>query len=288
MSNLKTLRLRIKSIKSTQKITKAMQMVAASKLRRARHALEDAAVYGNIVTKTLSSIAKHYEKELTNFERLMLRGSETHAKMVLAIVVTSERGLCGGFNQSILRNARDNIDKLKSHGTEVQIIVIGKKGNGFFSARYANDIIAHYPNPPITGLVTIESIYQKVLALLESCNFDECRIYFNHFKNSVTQIPRIKQLTPLTFDESIHHLVQDEYEGEGLVGALVKTYIASQIYEILLESRASEEAARMMAMDNATKNAGDMIQKLTLSMNRSRQATITKDLIEIISGAEAV
>lgn len=286
MASLKALRLRIKSIKSTQKITKAMQMVAASKLRRAKNAMEDNIPYHEVVTESLLKLPRNSENP-SLLEKLVLHGDTSHKK-VLAIVITSERGLCGGFNQAILRSVRTNIDRMKADGANVKIVIIGKKGVPMLSSRYSDDIIAHHANPNNIEFAFVANLCSEVLEMLEKEKFDSCKIYFSHFKNAVMQIPKSKFVVPALHDQVTEPTHTYECEGEQLADSVIKMYIAAEVYKALLESRASEEAARMVAMDNATKNAGEMIDKLTLIMNRSRQATITKELIEIISGAEAV
>lgn len=288
MASLKALRLRIKSIKSTQKITKAMQMVAASKLRRAKNAMENNIPYHEVVTEALLKLPRANENP-GFLEKLVLHG-DSHHKKVLALVITSERGLCGGFNQTVLRHARGDLDRMKADGVTVKIIVVGKKGVPVLSGRYGEDIIARHANPNNIEFAFVESLCAEILELLEKEKFDSCRLYFSHFKNAVVQVPRAKFVAPALHDETAAQSRSETHECEGreLTDKVIEMYIAAEIYKALLESRASEEAARMIAMDNATKNAGDMIDKLTLVMNRSRQATITKELIEIISGAEAV
>jgi F-type H+-transporting ATPase subunit gamma len=285
MASLKALRLRIKSIKSTQKITKAMQMVAASKLRRSKEALEDGAIYHDLVAETLHRLPRSLD-DPSKLEKLVLSGNDKPSK-ILAIVVTSERGLCGGFNASVLRYVRSEIDQMKADGLDVKIVTIGKKGLPFMTQRYGSDLIAHFANPSTADLKAVADLDKEIKTLIES-GFDSCKIYFSHFKNAMTQIPQAKTVIPAEAHTDMQPQNLYEFEGEGLADTVIGMYISSEVYYALLESKASEEAARMVAMDSATKNAGDMIQRLTLSMNRSRQATITKELIEIISGAEAV
>lgn len=286
MASLKALRLRIKSIKSTQKITKAMQMVAASKLRRAKNAMEDNIPYHDTATKALLNLPRA-EEDPGFLEKLVLHGGTNHKK-TLAIVITSERGLCGGFNQAVLRSVKTDVDRMKANGAIVKIIALGKKGMPMLSNRYGGDVITHYANPSNIDFAFSSRLCSEAIALIEKEGFDSLRIYFSHFKNAVVQVPKAKFVVPALHEEGVAPTQDYECEGEQLVDNVIKMYIAAEIYKALLESRASEEAARMIAMDNATKNAGEMIDKLTLVMNRSRQATITKELIEIISGAEAV
>lgn len=283
MASLKNLRLRIKSIKSTQKITKAMHMVSASKLRHARERLEKTEAYTKGMEVVLSALKSH-EKSEDRMEKLLF--SDSAPQKMLAIVVTSDRGLCGSFNQSVLRLAKTDIAKAKATGVEVKIIAIGKKGQDALQSSLSNDVIAHYPNNNITSIADITNIYQNFIKTFAEGSFDSCKVYFNFFKNTATQIATVKSLIPMETEEKMN--VTYEYEGEELLKNVIESYLNAEIYYSLLQSKASEEAARMMAMDNATRNAGEMITKLTLLLNRSRQASITTELIEIISGAEAV
>lgn len=283
MASLKTLRLRIKSIKSTQKITKAMHMVSASKLRHARENLEHSEDYAKESEVILRAIKSEDQTE-NKMSKLLY--SDIAPKKMLAMVITSDRGLCGGFNQSVARLVKSDIAQMKTSGIEVKIITVGKKGKEALQASLGSDFIAHYSNNNIISIEQIAEIYQNFISTFEAGAFDSCKIYFNFFKNTATQIATIKSLIPLEQQETSS--ANYEYEGANLIDNAIKTYLNAQIYHSLLQSKASEEASRMMAMDNATRNAGDMINKLTLLLNRSRQASITTELIEIISGAEAV
>lgn len=286
MASLKALRLRIKSIKSTQRITKVMQMVAASKLKHTKETAEAAAPFCRIVLEAMNNLKSSNEGELTTFEKLFLHNGDVGT--TLAIVITSERGLCGGFNQALLRFARQEIDQLKSQGIKVKIIAVGKKARELATTRYKEDIISLHQNLSINGASSIEPLSREILQLLQSGEFASCKLYYNSFKNAATQVPKCKQILPL---DSVKHRRSSRFyesEGEGLATQVIKFYIAAEIYEAMLSSKAGEEAARMLAMDNATKNAMEMIEKLTLSLNRSRQSAITKELIEITAGAEAV
>lgn len=283
MASLKTLRVRIKSIKSTQKITKAMHMVAASKLRHARNRLDNTEAYIKASEVILASLKTHKRSE-DRIEELLF--SNKDPKKMLAIVITSDRGLCGGFNQSIIRLVKTDIAKAKASGIEVKIIVIGKKGYDVLQSSLRSDLISHYPNNNITSIAEISNIYQDFIKTFTDGSFDSCKLYFNFFKNTATQTPTVKSLIPMEPREETK--LEYEYEGKELLQNAITAYLNAELYYSLLQSKASEEAARMMAMDNATGNAGEMITKLTLLLNRSRQASITTELIEIISGAEAV
>lgn len=294
MANLKVLRLRIKSIKSTQKITKAMQMVSASKLRHARNIMENASIYYDLILKTIGAVLNFDQDKASNLTKLILGIDNKDKNKTLAIVVTSDRGLCGGFNQSVLKKARQSIDQMKSSGKDVKIIVVGKKGSDILTNRYGSqNIIANHPTPQSKTLKTsMSDICNNILAELDADKYSEVVVYFNHFQNTASQIPQSRIVAPI----AIHNDSTDtseapqgfEHDGYDIVDQSVRLYLTSEIHHAIFESKASEEAARMIAMDNATKNAGDMINKLTLSMNRTRQSIITKELIEIISGAEAV
>ncbi len=286
MASLKAIRLRIKSIKSTQKITKAMQMVSASKLRRAKDAMDNNMTYTGLIADTMRQLPRDSEYP-TKLEKLVIGSDSKKPSKVLAIVMTSERGLCGGFNGSILRYARTEINNMKAEGIDVKVITIGKKGSGMMAQLYDKDVIAHFANPQHIDEISVKVIDKEIKKQIDG-DFDACKIYFNHFKNAIVQVPTTRDIVPSVATENNVTRSSYEYEGESLADSVINMYISAEIYHSLLESRASEEAARMVAMDNATKNAGDMIGRLTLSMNRSRQAMITKELIEIISGAEAV
>lgn len=267
-----------------------MQMVAASKLRRVKSSMENAATYNTLILKTLHDLSPEPQQELSGIVKTVL--GKNDCNNILAVIVTSERGLCGGFNQSVLRKAKADIDALKAQGLDFKIITIGKKGRNLVLSRYGDgSIMKHYANPPTKSIQSdaIE-VYSSILQEFQNGGFNEMRLYFNEFKSTVSQIPRAKTIVPLQPPTDIPKECERCVESEGLslLSEVVKMYITSQIYYALLESRVSEEAARMVAMDNATKNATDIIQTLTLLMNRSRQASITKELIEIISGAEAV
>ncbi len=275
-----------------------MQMVSVSKLRRAKNDMEDASTYNTLMLQTLRNLKRNsdleqdeerLDEELGSLAKIMF-GDADKSKKILSVVVTSERGLCGGFNQYILRKAKQDIDKLQSDGAKVQIITIGKKGRDWILFRYgADSIIAHYANPQTKVMQTEgRAICESILRELEAGDYDGLRIYYTKFKNAVSQVPEVKVVAPMSIESDPSAAEDYESEGPDLLNKAIKMYITSEVYYALLESRTSEEAARMVAMDNATKNAGEMVQKLTLLLNRSRQASITTELIEIISGAEAV
>lgn len=290
MANIKQLRLRIKSIKSTKKITKAMQMVSAAKLRKSRMVLEASGIYRTAVESAMHNVI-HADLELSPLAKIAL-GVESHKKKKLIILIGSDRGLCGSFNQAVFRILKLDIAKLVAEGTEFKIIVIGKKPAQFVEANYHEDVIEKYNSMDFND-GDLKLLAEKIITMLTpkkgEHNIGNCDIYFTQFKNTVTQIPTLKALLPLKLTKTeASHTNICAVEGETLIENLIEMYIIAQIKYALLESRASEEASRTTAMDNATRNAEEMIDKLTLVMNRNRQAIITKELIEIISGAEAV
>lgn len=290
MANVKQLRLRIKSIKSTKKITKAMQMVSAAKLRKSRMALEGSGVYRSAVESAFHKVLGA-DQDLSPLAKIAL-GIESHSKEKLLILIGSDRGLCGSFNQAVFRILKLDIAKLLEAGIPFKIIAIGKKPTHFVNTYYPQHVIETHHNLEFNDQ-NLSMLSGKIINMLTAKvgenRIGSCNVYFTEFKNTVTQIPTAKELVPLKISkaESAHHNIYN-VEGETLVENLIEMYIIAQIQYAILESRASEEASRTTAMDNATRNAEDMIDKLTLVMNRNRQAMITKELIEIISGAEAV
>jgi F-type H+-transporting ATPase subunit gamma len=291
MANLKTLKNRIKSVKSTQKITKAMKMVAASKLRRARMKAEAAQPYAVRMEKMLNSLAAAMSGSPSVSP--LLSGNGSH-KVQLIIVATSDRGLCGAFNSSIVRAARKKIQELVISGHEVKILCVGKKGYDQLKSQYGNLIIETIEGLSKKHLAygDAEAIAKRIIGLYAAGKYDVCSIFYNAFKSVISQIVTYQQLIPLD-TSSIPEAAQStvyEYEPseETILADLLPRNIAVQIYHALLENAASEQGARMSAMDNATRNAGEMIKGLTLVYNRTRQAAITRELIEIISGAEAL
>jgi F-type H+-transporting ATPase subunit gamma len=293
MPSLKDLRNRIASVKATQKITKAMQMVAAAKLRRAQSAAEAARPYAERMEGVLANLAGG----VSSGGPQLLAGTgrdDTH----LLIVATAERGLCGAFNSAIVRLAREHIQRLQGQGKIVKILCIGKKGYDQLRRQYEKDIIELIE---LRGLRQIgfengDEIGKKILQLFENGDFDIATLFFSRFKSVIAQIPTAQQIIPAQIPASesqpLATGVQSSYEYEPeqdeILSTLLPRNVSVQIFRALLENAASEQGARMSAMDNATRNAGDMIRKQTTLYNRSRQAMITKELIEIISGAEAL
>jgi F-type H+-transporting ATPase subunit gamma len=293
MASLKDLRNRISSVKATQKITKAMQMVAAAKLRRAQSAAEAARPYAERMEKVLARIAGGVGENSS--APALMRGNGND-KTHLLIVATGERGLCGAFNSSIARLARDKANALLREGKDVKIICIGKKGYDVLRRQFGDRILEliEVKTKQLTFSVA-EPIGAKIIDLFNKGEFDVCTIFFSKFQSVISQVPTALQLIPLkveALDEGDKKQAQVFYEyepdEEEILSALLPRNIAIQVFRAMLENAASEQGSRMSAMDNATRNAGDMIKKQTLLYNRSRQALITKELIEIISGAEAL
>jgi len=293
MPNLKELKNRISSVKSTRKITSAMKMVAASKLRRAQELAESSRVYADSLSFILSSLAGNTKNSADLPE--ILTGRE-NSKISLLIINSSDRGLCGGFNSNLFRNAKKWISDQQGQGKSVKIMTVGKKASSFYK-KTDLDIVASFEdlNSNDRQLQVSEEIKNKIMELFESNEIDEVSILFNKFVSAISQEPTYQSLIPLSNEETIEDesevnnaVFEFEPDKNELLEYLVPRNFLTQIYRSVLESSASEHAARMTSMDNATRNAGDMIDGLTLTYNRTRQAFITKELIEIISGAEAV
>ena len=289
MPSLKDLRNRIASVKATQKITKAMQMVAAAKLRRAQAAAESARPYAERMNAVLANLAAAAEGSPSAPKLLAGTGrDQTH----LLIVCTSERGLCGGFNASIVKLAREHANRLIGEGKDVKILCVGRKGFEQLKRQYLRQImdVVDLRSVRQIGFDNAHAIGEQVLKLFSDEEFDVCTVFYAQFRSVISQIPTAQQLIPAHFDEKPRGDAFYEYEPseEEILADLLPRNVSVQIFRALLENAASEQGARMSAMDNATRNAGEMIDKLTLSYNRQRQAQITKELIEIISGAEAL
>mgnify|MGYP002777128369 CR=1 FL=1 len=288
MPSLKALKTRIVSVKSTRKITKAMQMVAAAKLRRAQDAAEAARPYAERFNAVLAGLAAGAANSPA--APRLLRGTgadQTH----LLVVLTSERGLCGAFNSSIARLARAEAQRLLAAGKAVKIITVGKKGRDALKRDLGAHMIAHVDLSAERrmGYAVGARIARDVIARFEAGEFDVATIFYNRFQSVISQVPTAKQVIPATFEGQGESPLYDyEPSEEGILADLLPRGVATQVFTALLENGASEQGARMSAMDNATRNAGDMIDRLTIQYNRSRQAAITTELIEIIAGAEAV
>jgi F-type H+-transporting ATPase subunit gamma len=291
MASLDDLKKRIASVKSTQKITKAMKMVAAAKLRRAQESAEKGRPYSekmnNIILNLSSGIS---DKE--NAPKL-LSGSGKD-QIHLCVVMTSDRGLCGGFNSNIIKKAKSYFAKLSEEGKELKIITVGSKGNDQLKRAYGDKIISNisFKESKNANYFDAEKVGKIVIEKFEVEEFDVCTIFYNQFKNVITQIPQAQQIIPLNTEATEEDKSEDSYEFEPdedeILSNLLPKNISTQIFKAMLENSASEQGSRMSAMDNATRNAGEMVDKLTIEYNRSRQAAITKELIEIISGAESL
>jgi F-type H+-transporting ATPase subunit gamma len=288
MASLKDMRVRIAATKATQKITKAMQMVAASKLRRAQVAAEAARPYAERMEKVLASIASAVAGSDAAPKLLAGSGSDN---VQLLVVCTAERGLCGPFNSSIVRLAREKANALMAQGKEVKILCVGRKGYDQLRRLYSKQIIEtiELRGVRVLGFEQADMIASKIVTLFNEGAFDVCTLFFSRFKSVIAQIPTAQQVIPPLFEKA-EAAASYEYEPEEeeILAELLPRNLSVQVFRALLENAASEQGARMSAMDNATRNAGEMIRKQTLTYNRTRQAMITKELIEIISGAEAL
>ncbi|GGG80439.1 ATP synthase gamma chain [Salipiger pallidus] len=293
MPSLKDLKNRISSVKSTRKITKAMQMVAAAKLRRAQDAAEQSRPYSERFNAVLGALAASVGGSATAPKLLAGTGKDD---VHLLIVMTAERGLCGGFNSSIVKKARTSIQELKAAGKTVKILTVGKKGREQLKRDYGDLFVGHVDLSEVKklGYADAQNIAKDVLARFDAGDFDVATIFYAKFESVISQKPQAQQIIPAAFDAPETEeggsgpLYDYEPDEERILADLLPRGVATQIFSALLENAASEQGARMSAMDNATRNAGDMIDKLTIEYNRSRQAVITNELIEIISGAEAL
>jgi F-type H+-transporting ATPase subunit gamma len=289
--NLKDLKNRIGSVKNTRKITKAMQMVAAAKLRRAQDAAEASRPYSERFNSVLASLAVSVGS--SESAPLLLRGTGKQDVHML-VVMTAERGLCGGFNSSIAKLARGHAAKLQENGKQVKIITVGKKGRDAIKRDLGEFFVEHVDLSELKSIkyANAQSIAKVLLSRFDDNEYDVATIFYSKFVNVVSQIPTVQQIIPATFDDqssaSNKTIYDYEPDEETILSDLLPRGVATQIFSALLENGASEQGARMSAMDNATRNAGDMIDNLTIEYNRSRQAVITNELIEIISGAEAL
>lgn len=293
MASLKFLRNRITSVKSTQKITKAMKMVAAAKLRKAQQNAENARPY----SEKLNSIILNLKNSVNDIDSApkLLVGNQKE-EIHLCVVLSSDRGLCGGFNTNICRKAKIFFEKVIEQNKKLKIIVVGSKANDQLRRKYSQYIIdkISLKDEKVISFAKAQEITDKILNLFTRNEFDTCTLFFNKFKSVILQIPQAQQLIPVSINEKLDqdnkNNSQYEYEPEEneILENLLPKNIATQIYTAFLENQASEQGSRMTAMDNATRNAGELIGKLTINYNRTRQAVITKELIEIISGAESL
>ena len=290
MASLKDMRVRIAATKATQKITKAMQMVAASKLRRAQAAAEAARPYAERMEKVLGNIASTVA-DINSAPRLLAGTGQDQVHLL--VVCTAERGLCGAFNSSIVRLARERINVLTAGGKTVKILCVGRKGADQLRRQYASQIVEVIELRVKTlGFEHADQVAAKIIELYEAGQFDVATLFFSRFKSVISQVPTALQIVPPVFEAPAAGAPAAVYEYEpdelDILTELLPRNISVQVFRALLENAASEQGARMSAMDNATRNAGEMIRKQTITYNRTRQAMITKELIEIISGAEAL
>jgi F-type H+-transporting ATPase subunit gamma len=288
MSGLKALKIRITSVKSTRKITKAMQMVAAAKLRRAQDNVQSARPYAKALSSILVNLSASSEDNLSEMKLFSGTGSD---KRVLLVIMSADRGLCGGFNSNILKYARNRINKLEGLGKQVSLYLVGRRAVEAFKRSHKSNIIGHRTLSEVKNVdfTFAKAICDDVLKLFNDNQFDVCELVYANFKSVISQEPTHNQIIPLHITGNTNNVTYEvEPSIETVLTDVLPKNIAVQIYAALLENSAGEQGARMSAMDNATRNAGDMINRLTLLYNRTRQANITKELIEIISGAEAV
>ena len=291
MASLDDLKKRISSVKSTQKITKAMKMVAAAKLRRAQENAEKGRPYSD----KMNNIILNLSNGITDKENApkLLAGSGDN-KIHLCVVLTSDRGLCGGFNTNIIKKAKSYFQKILNEGKTIKIITVGSKGYDQLKRIYKDNIIdkISFKDSKTINYIDAEKVGKIIIDNFEKKEFDVCTIFYNQFKNVITQIPQEQQIIPLKTSEVEGESSEDNYEFEPeedeILSNLLPKNISTKIFKAMLENSASEQGSRMSAMDNATRNAGEMVDKLTIEYNRSRQAAITKELIEIISGAESL
>ena len=292
MPSLDDLKKRIKSVKSTQKITKAMKMVAAAKLRKAQESAEKGRPYSEKMQNIILNLTKSIN-DTQNAPKLLVGTGED--KKYLCVVLTADRGLCGGFNSNICKLAKSNFKKILSEGKELKIITVGSKGLDQIKREYGNYVIKKFSFKDKKQISFNEAdiIGQEIINLFNKNEFDKCILFYNNFKNVITQIPQAQQIIPAEkeqSDDNDEKLISYEFEPDEdeILEDLLPKNISTQVLKALLENAASEQGSRMTAMDNATRNAGDLVDKLTINYNRSRQASITKELIEIISGAESL
>ena len=292
MASLDELKKRISSVKSTQKITKAMKMVAAAKLRRAQESAEKGRPYSDKMNNIILNLSNNVT-DIENSPRLLAGTGES--KVYLCVVMTSDRGLCGGFNTNIIKKAKSYFQKITSEGKTLKIITVGSKGYDQLKRVYKNNIIEKisFKESKNANYFDADKVGKIIINKFEKKEFDVCTIFYNQFKNVITQIPQEQQIIPLKSSKrEEENSDQDNYEFEPeedeILNNLLPKNISTQIFKAMLENSASEQGSRMSAMDNATRNAGEMVDRLTIEYNRSRQAAITKELIEIISGAESL
>ena len=290
MASLDDLKKRIASVKSTQKITKAMKMVAAAKLRKAQESAEKGRPYSEKMNNVILNLSSGISDKENAPKLLAGTGKD---KVHLCVVMTSDRGLCGGFNSNIIKKAKSFFSKILDENKELKIVTVGSKGNDQLKRIYGDKIIENisFKESKNANYFDADKVGKIIIEKFETGEFDVCTIFYNKFKNVITQIPQAQQIIPLN-DEGNENSSDESYEFEPdedeILSNLLPKNISTQIFKAMLENSASEQGSRMSAMDNATRNAGEMVDKLTIEYNRSRQAAITKELIEIISGAESL
>jgi len=291
MPSLDDLRKRIVSVKSTQKITKAMKMVAAAKLRKAQESAEKGRPYSEKMQNIILNLTKSISDPQNAPKLLIGTGKE---QIHLCVVMTSDRGLCGGFNSNICRLAKKHFEKIIKEGKNLKIITVGSKGHDQLKREYGKYIIKKlsFKNKKKISFIEADEVGKIILDLFDKNEFDKCILFFNNFKNVMTQIPEAQQIIPTEvkkdFKKNEEIFYEFEPDEDEILEDLLPKNISTQVFKAFLENSASEQGSRMTAMDSATRNAGDLVNKLTINYNRSRQAVITKELIEIISGAESL
>ena len=292
MPSLDDLKKRISSVKSTQKITKAMKMVAAAKLRRAQESAEKGRPFSDKMNGILLNICSSVSDKDNAPKLLVGTGKD---QVHLCLVITADRGLCGGFNTNICRKAKNYFEKILKEGKTLKIFTVGTKGHDQLKRMYGKYIVEkkNFKGYKKITFKEAEDISKKIIELFNESQFDVCKIFYNKFKNVITQIPQEQQVIPMenlkiSEEKKSENFYEFEREENEILSDLIPRNISTQIFKAFLENAASEQGSRMTAMDNATRNAGDLVEKLTITYNRSRQAAITKELIEIISGAESL
>jgi len=293
MPSLDDLKKRITSVKSTQKITKAMKMVAAAKLRKAQESAEKGRPFSEKMNNIILNLSSSISDKESASKFLVGTGKDN---VHLCVVITADRGLCGGFNTNICRKAKNYFEKILKEGKTLKIFTVGSKGHDQLKKAYGSSIIekTNFKGFKNISYKEAEEIGKKILKLFNENKFDVCKIFYNKFKNVITQIPQAQQIIPIenvknkNENKNLENFYEFEPEENEILEDLLPRNISTQIFKAFLENAASEQGSRMTAMDNATRNAGDLVDKLTITYNRSRQAAITKELIEIISGAESL
>ena len=292
MPSLDNLKKRIKSVKSTQKITKAMKMVAAAKLRKAQENAEKGRPYSKKMESIILNLTKSISDPLNAPKLLVGTGND---KTYLCVVLTADRGLCGGFNSNICKLAKVNFKKILKEGKDLKIITVGSKGLDQIKREYGKYVVKKFSfkDKKQISYSEAEMVGKEIINLFNQNQFDKCIIFYNNFKNVITQIPQAEQIIPansksIKSKEEGSYSFEFEPDEDEILEDLLPRNISTQVFKAFLENAASEQGSRMTAMDNATRNAGDLVDKLTINYNRSRQASITKELIEIISGAESL